>query len=30
MHGFGRYIYKNGEMYEGELKDGLKHGHGLH
>jgi hypothetical protein len=28
MHGFGKYLYKNGEFYEGELCDGMKQGHG--
>ena len=26
FHGFGIYIFVNGERYEGELRDGAKHG----
>lgn len=29
MNGKGKMVYKNGEIYEGEMKDDLKHGRGI-
>lgn len=28
MHGYGRYIFTNGDVYEGNFKDHKKHGPG--
>ena len=30
MNGFGKFTWRDGKLYEGEFKDGLKHGSGVH
>ena len=29
MHGHGKYIYQNNDVYEGQFKDDKKHGDGI-
>lgn len=29
MHGYGTYVFKTGETYQGDLKNGFKEGHGV-
>jgi hypothetical protein len=30
LHGFGKIKYKNGDLYDGEFKKGLKDGSGIY